>query len=183
MSSFAQLTKAVIQNRFCKLCTLTQRDFIAQLVGEVGAIQQYCLTLTHIGLNFSALVIPSILFKESLLPKCKTLETTLIIPFSTCGTNSQNMHYFGKSQRLSDIEFMLIYHIFKKISVCFKVFVECIVCFGGLKEASSFQLVPLTHETSPNTNKLKRACVESFRHFNTLSSRNPRSFGDTNFIA
>ena len=78
---------------------------------------------------------------------------------------------------------MFIYHIFKKIRVCSKVFVECIVYFGELKEASSFQSVSLTHEASPHTDKLKRACIESFQHFDTLSSRNPRSSGGTNFKA
>ena len=63
--------------------------------------------------------------------------------------------------------------------------VECIICFGDLQEASSspFQSVPLTLEAFPNTKKLKRACIESFRHFDTLGSINPKSFGGTNFIA
>ena len=72
----------------------------------------------------------------------------------------------------------------KKISECPKVFVECLICFGELEEASSssFQSTPLVHETSPNTKTLKRACIESLRHFDASGSQNPRSYGGTNFI-
>ena len=63
---------------------------------------------------------------------------------------------------------MLIYHTFQGKSV--HVFVECIICFSEFKEASSFQLVPLTPEASPNTKKLKRAHIKSFQHFDTLDS-------------
>ena len=53
-----------------------------------------------------------------------------------------------------------------------KVFVECITCLSELEEASStsFQSVPLTPEASPNITRLKRACIESFWHFDTLDS-------------
>ena len=48
---------------------------------------------------------------------------------------------------------------FKKICACSMVFVECIICFGELKEASSSSssshLVLLSHEASHNTTKLK----------------------------
>ena len=48
-----------------------------------------------------------------------------------------------------------------KISVCSKAFVECITCFSELAEASSssFQLVPLTLEASPNIKRLNKTCV------------------------
>ena len=50
---------------------------------------------------------------------------------------------------------------FKKICACSMVFVECIICFVELKEASSYSssssshLVLLSHEASHNTTKLK----------------------------
>ena len=51
---------------------------------------------------------------------------------------------------------------FKKIYACSMVFVECIICFVELKEASSYSyssssshLVLLSHEASHNTTKLK----------------------------
>ena len=64
---------------------------------------------------------------------------------------------------------------FKTISACSKVFVEYIIGFGELEEVSSSSsssrhLVPLDLEASPNTKKLKRACIESFQHFETLGS-------------
>ena len=65
---------------------------------------------------------------------------------------------------------MLIYHTLKTISVCSKVFVECIVYFGEFKEfffLPSFQLASFT-KASPNTTILKRACFESFWHFGFL---------------
>jgi hypothetical protein len=75
---------------------------------------------------------------------------------------------------------------FNKISACSKVFVECILYLGELKEAfSSLQLTPLPPEVSPTTKKLrklKRACIESFQHSDTLGSQNPRSSSGTNFI-
>ena len=77
---------------------------------------------------------------------------------------------------LSDIEFMVTCSFtvrFKRICACFEVFVEV---------AFSFEFASLTPETSPNTKKLKRARIESFRHFDTLGSRNPRSYGDIDFI-
>ena len=41
-----------------------------------------------------------------------------------------------------------IIHV-KRISACYKVFVECILCFGELEEvSSSFELEPLTPEAS-----------------------------------
>ena len=77
---------------------------------------------------------------------------------------------------LTDIEFMVTCSItvrFKRICACFEVFVEV---------AFSFQFASLTPETSPNTKKLKRARIESFWHFDTLGSQNPRSYGDIDFI-
>ena len=72
-----------------------------------------------------------------------------------------------------------IIHV-KRISACYKVFVECILCFGELEEvSSSFELEPLTPEASDNTKKLKRACIERFRHFDTWGSRNPKSSSGT----
>ena len=62
-------------------------------------------------------------------------------------TNSQNMHYFTKFQDwcelkflLSDIKFMNTFSFTissKKLTVCSKVFVECIICLGELEEFSS----------------------------------------------
>ena len=74
---------------------------------------------------------------------------------------------------------------FQIISVCSEVFVEHNVCYAKVKEVSSFSssLVPLAHEAFPNNKKLKRACIESFLHFVTLGSQNPRSSCDTYFIA
>ena len=76
-------------------------------------------------------------------------------------SNSRNTDYFVKSQNQQELEFLLIDTnfrnsfaiVYKKISECFKVFVECIICFGDLKEASSslLQSTLLTLETSPNT--------------------------------
>ena len=65
---------------------------------------------------------------------------------------------------------MLIYRMsVKKNSARSKMFVECMVCFGDLDGASSSsssssssQSVPLILEASPNTKKLKRACIERF---------------------
>ena len=66
---------------------------------------------------------------------------------------------------------------FKKTSVCSKVFVECIIYFGELEEASSYSLLlllifsqPLNPETSHNTKKLTRVCNESLWYFDTLGS-------------
>ena len=77
---------------------------------------------------------------------------------------------------------------FKTISVRFKVFVKCIICVDELKSSfssssSSFWSVPLNHEASPNTEKLKRACIESFQCVNTLGSQKPTYNDGTNFIA
>ena len=75
----------------------------------------------------------------------------------------------------SDTKFMntcsFIIHV-KRISACYKVFVECILCFSELEEvSSSFESEPLTLEASyNNTKKLKRACIERFQHFDTLGS-------------
>ena len=70
--------------------------------------------------------------------------TTLIIPISTCGIDSWNMHYYAKSQNqwrlkflMSDVRFMntclFIIH-FKKSSARSKVFVECIKNLYAKKE-------------------------------------------------
>ena len=49
--------------------------------------------------------------------------------------------------------------------------VECIICFGELKEdTSSFQSTPLTHETSPDTKKLKIVVIKSFSNTLILES-------------
>jgi hypothetical protein len=59
------------------------------------------------------------------------------------------------------------------------------MCFVELEEvssSSSFKLASLTPEASPNTKELKKACNENFQHFDTLSSQNPKPYGDTNFI-
>ena len=59
------------------------------------------------------------------------------------------------------------------------------ICVGELEEAfPSFQsMIP---KASRNTKKLDKACIESFRHFDTfggtLGSRSPRSFSITHFI-
>ena len=59
--------------------------------------------------------------------------SALIISIIACGTNFQNTHYFAKShisegwncyQVIQIHQNMLIYHTFKKINVCSKVFVE-----------------------------------------------------------
>ena len=40
------------------------------------------------------------------------------------------------------------------VSTCSKEFVECIICFGELEEASSsYQLVSFNHEAFSNTKK------------------------------
>ena len=51
-----------------------------------------------------------------------------------------------------------------KISVCSKVFVECIIYLGELKETFlfPFQSTPLAFEASSNTKKLKKASIDSF---------------------
>ena len=62
---------------------------------------------------------------------------------------------------------------FNIISACFAVFVECILCLDReLEEVSSFyfQLTPLNPMVSPNTEKLKRACIKFFWHFDTLNA-------------
>ena len=61
---------------------------------------------------------------------------------------------------------MLIYHTFKKISVCSKAFVECMNCFGEFKEASysSFESEAITFEASRNTKNLKKTCIRSIWH-------------------
>ena len=60
---------------------------------------------------------------------------------------------------------MLVYHTLQgKSSVSPKVLVECTICFGDLKEASSsssFQLASFAPHGS-NTKKLRRACIEGF---------------------
>ena len=65
---------------------------------------------------------------------------------------------------MSDTKFINICSVtihIKKISACSNVFLECMICFDEFEEAS-FQLAPLTLETFSNTQKLKRACIESF---------------------
>ena len=57
-----------------------------------------------------------------------------------------------------------------------KVFVECVICFDELKEASSFHTTPLTPDASPNTKTLKRPYIESSWHFDTLDFQNPRTW-------
>ena len=75
---------------------------------------------------------------------CLLYYNTLIIPFSACGF--QNRHY-AKFQNYEGWHlyslilnscFMLISHTFQENQCMLKVFVECMVCFGELKEASSF---------------------------------------------
>ena len=51
------------------------------------------------------------------------------------------------------------------------------------KDSPSCQSMSLTLEACPNIKKLKRACIKSFQHFDTLDSQNSRSSIDTNFIA
>ena len=89
---------------------------------------------------------------------------------------------------LSDTKFMntcsFIIHC-KNISACSMLFVECIMCYGELKEAStsSSQQAPLTFEAFLTAKKLKRAYIENFQSFVTLDSQDPTPYGDTNFIA
>ena len=74
---------------------------------------------------------------------------------------------------------------FKQISACSEVFVEGLICYGELKDVfphPSFQSASLSPKASPSTKKLRRACTESFRHFDTLDSQNPRSIGGIDFI-
>ena len=62
---------------------------------------------------------------------------------------------------------------------------ECIICFGELEEifSSTLQLAALTLKASPSTKKLRRACIESFRHFDTLGSQISRFSSDIDFVA
>ena len=46
--------------------------------------------------------------------------------------------------------------------MCFQVFEDGINCLGELEESSSSSLVPLKPKAYANTNKLKRAYIESF---------------------
>lgn len=81
---------------------------------------------------------------------------TPIVPLSACGINSQYTHcfcqisnYWGLNFLQCDTNFMNTCSFiirFKKMNVCCKVFVERIICFGELDEASSssFQPVPFT---------------------------------------
>lgn len=50
---------------------------------------------------------------------------------------------------------------FKIVSMCSKVFVECILWFGNSKRflLLLFQFAALTHEASPNIEKLERTCI------------------------
>ena len=79
------------------------------------------------------------------------------IPFSVCGTNSWNTQYFpilkiGEGWNVYWVIMFTSCIRFKKTSACFKVFVECMICFGELQEASSsFHTTPFNHEASPNT--------------------------------
>jgi hypothetical protein len=76
-----------------------------------------------------------------------TFSTTPTIPFSACGNNSHNTHYFAKSQIGEGWNFHRVVlfpwihvhlpYISRRINVCSIVFVECIMCFGEVKEASS----------------------------------------------
>ena len=62
----------------------------------------------------------------------------------------------------------------KKSSECSKVFLECIICYDELEEASSScQPLSLTLEACINTKKLRRALIESSQHFDTLGFRKP----------
>ena len=104
-------------------------------------------------------------------------EVAPIIPFSACATNSQKQALFypiSKSTRvlknsLSDTKFMntCSFNIhFKIITEYSNVFLEHIINFCELKDASSsssFQLASLTAETSLNTKKLKRTYIENFQ--------------------
>ena len=61
----------------------------------------------------------------------------------------------------------------KIISACSEVFVEHKVCYGELKEASSsLQLVPLTHEASPNNKNWREFALVVF---GTLSLWAPKT--------
>jgi hypothetical protein len=71
------------------------------------------------------------------------------------------------------------------------VFVECILCFGELEEASSSssssyssssssEWAPFNLEASLVIKKMKEACIESFRHVDTLGSQTHGSHGGCN---
>ena len=76
----------------------------------------------------------------------------------------------------------------KKTSECSIVFVECIICYGELKEASSSSLLHFKkcHEFTSKafyiTKNLKRTYIENFMYFITFGSQDPRPYGGTNFI-
>ena len=113
---------------------------------------------------------------------------TLITPFGACGTNSRNTHFLCQISNLvgveyifwSDTKFMNTCSFtthFKNICAHFNVFVECMICFDELKEAStsSFQLTPLSPKASPTTKKLTRACT--WRFMTLWSSKTPYLVG------
>ena len=111
--------------------------------------------------------------------------TTQIIPFSTRGIHSQTHTILLnlKSNKGKDFHWVITKFVntcsttihFKKINACSKVFVECTICFGEFKKPPP--------PPPPNTKRLKRACIQSFHHLETLDSRNPRSYGDNHFTA
>ena len=76
---------------------------------------------------------------------------------SACGIKSQNVHYFAKSQNQWGLEFLMsgtkvmnTCSFTTHSSVCFKICIECIICHGGLEEASSspLHMTPLNLEVS-----------------------------------
>lgn len=61
---------------------------------------------------------------------------------------------------------------------------ECMICVGEPEAVSSLSFIestPLAPETSHNTKKRKRVCIEGFEHADMLSSQSPRCSSDTNF--
>lgn len=74
-------------------------------------------------------------------------ENISINPFNARVTKSQNMHYFAKFQNqwglgilMSGTKVMNTCSFTTHSSVCFKICVECIICYDGLEAASSFPL-------------------------------------------
>ena len=145
--------------------------------------------ITSLALNNNFVLAPSTTKKQKMLLssgfKYVQLITALVFPFCACGI--PKTHTFLPNTKIS--EGWIFYWVmlnswihahfsihFKEISACSKVFVEHMICFGELEEASSsysssIKSTPLNPKVSPNTKKLERVCIESFRCFDTLDPR------------
>lgn len=104
-------------------------------------------------------------YKSELKFSTREFIHTLIIPLRVVVIPKTRTTKLVRTELLSSVtnqEYMSIYCTFQEIQYVFCGVWRVCSLFSELKEASSFQLTPLTLKASTNTNKLKRACIERF---------------------